>query len=99
MAYLLPPTKALTSRLPALPPAGERDRILRALRAAEGNVTHAARALGTTRKTLQARMREYKMPHGRPGRRKRLLPYRRSRWAWGLGAAAVAGALVVSRLT
>lgn len=67
----------------------ERDEILAALRAANGNIGVAARRLGASRRTLQNRMREYGIPRGKSGRRKRALPYgRRSHSLAGIGLAA-----------
>jgi DNA-binding NtrC family response regulator len=37
----------------------ERTRIQRALEQAEGNVTHASKKLGISRKSLQMKMKEY----------------------------------------
>lgn len=77
----------------------ERSAIVAALERAGGNIGKAARALGASRRTLQNRMREYGMPHGKAGRRHRRLPYavsaptRRIVTAIG-GVAAVAGAVV-----
>jgi len=72
----------------------ERATIEAALERHDGNIGEAARELGASRRTLQNRMREYGMPRGKAGRRKRELPYGKvSGSALGvLGAAAVVGA-------
>lgn len=75
----------------------ERSTIVDALRSSGGNIQVAADELGASRRTLQNRMRQYGMPRGRAGRRRRALPYaRRSRIAAGALAvgAALVGALV-----
>ncbi len=79
----------------------EHDLVARALRDSGGNISRAARELGTTRKTLQSRMREYGMAPGRAGRPKRRL-YAKRRGTWLAGgalaaAAVVAGAVLVKR--
>lgn len=73
-------------------PDFDRSDVIRALAATNYNVSQAAKALRTTRKTLQARMRAYGMPFGRPGVRKKPLRYRSraSRLVTGLGVAAAA---------
>jgi Bacterial regulatory protein, Fis family len=52
----------------------ERQAIAGAL--AKHNVTEAAKTLGASRRTLQARMRDYGMPPGQAGRPRQLLPYK-----------------------
>lgn len=71
----------------------ERATIERALRASDGDIGRAARALGCARRTLQNRMRKYGMPQGQPGRRERKLPYRSARKSGGaiISAVALAG--------
>ena len=71
----------------------EREKIASAIRDADGNIGIAARRLGASRRTLQNRMREYGMPRGRSGRRKRRLPYRSGSGLLG-GAALLAGAVL-----
>ena len=56
----------------------ERETIIAALKHSGGDIGQAARELGASRRTLQNRMREYGLPRGQAGRRKRKLPYRRS---------------------
>ncbi len=72
----------------------ERDRIVQAIQEAGNNISKAARALGCSRRTLQNRMRTYRIAPGKAGRRKRDLPYDRTtkRVLGALGAAAVIGA-------
>ena len=72
----------------------ERSTIERALKESDDNIGTAARTLGASRRTLQNRMREYGMPRGRAGRRKRRLPYGGGRVSQGLGAAALAATLL-----
>lgn len=38
------------------------------------NISEAAKTLGASRRTLQARMRDYAIPRGQPGRPRQLLP-------------------------
>lgn len=78
----------------------DRAAILAALRDSRGNVSKAASALSTSRRTLQKRMREYGIPEGRSGRPKRRLRYRGvggRLLAYGAAGAAVgvAGALLL----
>lgn len=76
----------------------ERNTIIEALRAANGNVGRAAHALGVSRRTLQNRMREHGMTRSKGGRPKvKLARARRAQSAAGaLGiAAAIGGALFV----
>ena len=77
----------------------ERDAILSALHRTGGNIGKAARELGASRRTLQNRMREYGLPPGKSGRRKRLLPYaKRSRsLEVGIGVGALAGVIMLGR--
>lgn len=72
----------------------ERTAIERALRESGDNIGTAARHLGASRRTLQNRMREYGMPRGRAGRRKRRLPYGRGT-ARAFKAVAIAAGLVL----
>lgn len=79
----------------------EKERIVQAIDAAGGNISRAADLLGSSRRTLTNRMREYGMPHGKSGRRRQLLPYaRRGRFSGAsvataaVGAAAVVGAVL-----
>lgn len=51
----------------------ERQAILKALDN-KPNITEAAEALGASRRTLQARMRDYDIPPGEPGRPRNTLP-------------------------
>jgi hypothetical protein len=79
----------------------ERETVIRALRQAgaklvdgkldltEANLGKAARILGASRRTLQNRMREYGMPTGTSGRRRRRLPYGSYHGSRALGAAAL----------
>jgi hypothetical protein len=53
----------------------ERTAIERALRE-EPNITEAAHALGSSRRTLQSRMRDYGIAPGKAGRPRQLLPYK-----------------------
>lgn len=70
----------------------ERSGIVSALADAEGNITRAAGILGCSRRTLTNRMREFGLPHGQSGRRRRILPYgQKKRGRWAAAAAAVAG--------
>jgi hypothetical protein len=71
----------------------ERDAITHALKTAP-NITEAARQLGSSRRTLQNRMRFYQIPPGKSGRPRELLP-RPSRAA--SPAAAPAAATAASR--
>lgn len=76
----------------------DKEAVLQALRAADGNVGEAAKALNVSRRTLQNRMREYQLARSKGGRPKFKLKHRRQarRAAGGLGImAAVAGALLV----
>ena len=77
----------------------ERETIVAALKQARGNIGEAAKILGASRRTLQNRMREHKLPRGRAGRRKRRLPYGRVSGGVlaGLGAAAVLGIGLIAR--
>jgi len=54
----------------------ERSAIVGALSRNHGNVSEAARDLGSARRTLQKRMRDYGIPEGRSGRPRSALPYR-----------------------
>ena len=77
----------------------ERDAITHALRTAP-NITEAVRQLGSSRRTLQNRMRHYAIPPGKSGRPRELLPYRSSSVSLGglLSLAVVAGgAFVIGR--
>ncbi len=69
----------------------ERDEILAALKAARGNVSRAAEILGTSRRTLQSRMREHDIAPGKPGRRKHRLSYSKAGAGTVLGAAVLVG--------
>ena len=70
----------------------ERHDIERALRETGGKIGRAAKLLGASRRTLQARMRSYGMAPGKAGRPRRKLGYRGKRRLYtALGAAAVAG--------
>lgn len=55
------------------------------------NITHAARRLGASRRTLQNRMRDYDIPEGEPGRPRELLPRRPSQGDAAYGALALLG--------
>jgi hypothetical protein len=70
----------------------ERDAVTHALRTAP-NITEAARQLGSSRRTLQNRMRHYQIPPGKSGRPRELLPYRSTHVSLGglLTLAAIAG--------
>lgn len=57
----------------------DRGDVVAALRDAGGNVGRAAKMLGASRRTLQSRMRDYGIPEGRAGRRRRKLNYRSRR--------------------
>ena len=57
------------------------------------NVTDAAKTLGASRRTLQARMRDYHMPPGQAGRPRQLLPY--ARVTAGTASLAILGILGV----
>jgi len=76
----------------------ERPAIVAALRSQGGNIGKAARQLGCSRRTLQNRMREFGLPRGRAGRRRRVLPYRSRTAALGVAGAAV-GVLGLIALT
>lgn len=52
----------------------EKQAIVKALDTAP-NITVAAKDLGASRRTLQARMRDYAIPPGQAGRPRQLLPY------------------------
>lgn len=61
----------------------ERQAIVKALDEAP-NITDAAERLGASRRTLQARMRDYAMPPGQAGRPRQLLPKARETLHTGL---------------
>jgi uncharacterized protein YlxW (UPF0749 family) len=69
----------------------ERAKIEAALKNHDGNIEKAAQDLGSSRRTLQNRMREYGMPRGTSGRRKERLPY--SRLKDSSGALGIVGAV------
>lgn len=78
----------------------EKTAIENALRDAGGNIGRAARILGTSKRTLQYRMRDYQMARGKAGRPRKLLGYaRRSRGvlAVAAGVAAVAVGIAVAK--
>lgn len=80
----------------------ERETIAAALRRADGNMDVAARMLGCSRRTLQNRLRSYRMPRSRAGRRKRTLRMSSHASAGalaGLAVVAVGVAAVVSRFS
>jgi hypothetical protein len=62
------------------------------------DVGRAAKLLGAARRTLQSRMREYGIPKGRAGRRRRKLSYRRGRRNMLIAIGALAGAAGVIAL-
>ena len=70
----------------------ERVAIVKAIDSAP-NITQAARNLGASRRTLQARMRDYAIPPGTSGRPRQLLP-RGLRYVSLAGAAGVVGLVV-----
>ena len=80
--------------------ADDRAEVVAALRRSGYNIVHAARDLGTSRRTLQNRMIEFGLARGTPGRRKRRLPYRRFKLGSILGGVAALGlgVLAVSKL-
>lgn len=67
----------------------ERDAVVSAIRAAP-NLTEAAHKLGSSRRTLQNRMRLYRLAPGKPGRPREPLPYR-DREATDSGAGVLVG--------
>ena len=73
----------------------ERETVIEALRAAGGDGGRAAKILGSSRRTLQSRMREFGLERGRSGRKRRFLPYgsggERSRRGWIAGGIAAVG--------
>ena len=66
---------------------------------ATSNFDEAARKLNISRRTLQNRMRSLGMTRGKAGRRKRGLRYggKRTLWAIGTAAAAVAVGVAITR--
>lgn len=71
----------------------DRNEVVAALRQANGNISRAAKILGCSRVTIQARMREYGLARGKAGRPKRRLPYGRRRRGYLAAGAAAAGVL------
>lgn len=69
----------------------ERSAITKALHE-QPTITKAAQVLGSSRRTLQSRMRDYAIPKGQAGRPRSLLPY--SRVHVNTTALAVVGLLV-----
>lgn len=67
----------------------ERQAIVKALDT-ESNITEAAKALGASRRTLQARMRDHNIPPGHAGRPRQLLPKAGETGAGGLTVLAIA---------
>jgi hypothetical protein len=64
-----------------------------------GSISRAAKKLGVSRRTLQARMRHYGIPMGKAGRRFRKISYGRNAKAYAIGAAVVVvgGAVLLGR--
>jgi hypothetical protein len=64
-----------------------------------GSITRAAKKLGVSRRTLQARMRFHKIPMGKAGRRKGKIKYGRRAKTYAAVAtvAVVAGAVLLSK--
>lgn len=73
----------------------EQDAIKKALATANGRIDGAAKILGVSRRTLQNRMREYKMTRGKAGRPRRKLWGRHPRSWLAAGAAVTALAVGV----
>jgi hypothetical protein len=70
----------------------ERAAVVRALDKYDGNVSHAARELGSSRRTLQLRMKTYGIPKGHAGRPREPLPYAQGSGGDALTLLAILGA-------